>query len=146
LNTVIVSCSSCSKKNRIPATKQHLHPKCGHCKNPLDMANQAVPVELGDQGFHDFVKQSSLPVMVDFFSPTCGPCQTMMPIVDAMARELINKCIIAKVDTSTNQQIASFFNIRGVPNFMFFKNGNLVDQVSGAVSRDVLDQKLHSLT
>jgi thioredoxin 2 len=110
------------------------------------MANQAVPVELGDQGFHDFVKQSSLPVMVDFFSPTCGPCQTMMPIVDAMARELINKCIIAKVDTSSNQQIASFFNIRGVPSFMFFKDGNLVDQVSGAVSRDVLDQKLQSLT
>lgn len=146
MNTVIVSCSSCSKKNRIPANKQHLHPKCGHCKNPIDMANQAVPVELGDQGFHDFVKQSSLPVMVDFFSPTCGPCQTMMPIVDSMARDLINKYIIAKVNTSTNQQIATFFNIRGVPSFMFFKNGNLVDQVSGAVSRDVLDQKLQSLT
>jgi thioredoxin 2 len=110
------------------------------------MSNQAVPVEPGDREFHDFVKKATLPVMVDFFSPACGPCQTMLPIVDAMARELINKCIIAKVDTSTNQQIASFFNIRGVPSFMFFKNGSLVDQVSGAVSRDILDRKLQSLT
>ena len=142
MNTVIVSCSSCDKKNRIPASKQHLSPKCGHCKAAIDMVNQAVPVELGDHDFHDFVKQATLPVMVDFFSPTCGPCQTMMPIINAMAREHVNKFIIAKVDTSKNQQIASFFNIRGVPTFMFFRNGALVDQISGAVSRNVLEQKL----
>jgi thioredoxin 2 len=145
LNTVIVSCSSCSKKNRISADKQHQLPKCGHCKTPINMTNQAVPVELGDQDFHDFVKQAPLPVMVDFFSPTCGPCQIMMPIVNAMAREHINKFIIAKVDTSKNQQIASFFNIRGVPSFMFFKDGSLIDQISGSVSRNVLEQKLGSL-
>ena len=145
MNTVIVSCPSCSKKNRIPADKQYLRPRCGHCKSPINMANQAVVVELGDQNFHDFVKQAPLPVMVDFFSPSCGPCQMMMPIVDAMAREHINKFIIAKIHTSKNQQIALFFNIRGVPSFMFFKNGNLIDQISGAVSRDVLEQKLGSL-
>lgn len=145
MNTVIVSCPSCGKKNRIPADKQHLLPKCGHCKTPINMTNQAVPVELGDHDFHDFMKQAPLPVMVDFFSPTCGPCRTMMPIVNAMAREYINKFIIAKVDTSKNQQIALFFNIRGVPTFMFFKDGNLIDQISGAVSKNILEQKLGSL-
>ncbi|MBW2100843.1 MAG: thioredoxin family protein [Deltaproteobacteria bacterium] len=145
MNTLIVSCSSCSKKNRIPADKQYLLPKCGYCKTPINMTNQAVPVELGDQDFHDFVKQAPLPIMVDFFSPTCGPCQMMMPIVNAMAREHINKFIIAKVDTSKNQQIALFFNIRGVPSFMFFKDGSLIDQISGSVSRNVLEQKLGSL-
>ena len=145
MNTLIVSCSSCGKKNRIPADKQYLRPKCGHCKAALNMANQAVPVELGDHDFHDFVKQAPLPVMVDFFSPTCGPCQTMIPIVNAMARDHLNKFIIAKVDTSKNQQIALFFNIRGVPTFMFFKNGALIDQISGAVSKNILEQKLGSL-
>ncbi len=145
MNNVIVSCSSCSKRNRIPANRQHLRPKCGHCQTPINMADQAVPVELGDQDFHDFVKQAPLPVIVDFFSPTCGPCQTMLPIVSAMAREHINKFIIAKVDTSKSQQIALFFNIRGVPSFMFFKNGSLIDQITGAVSRNVLEQKLGSL-
>jgi len=145
VNTVIVSCSSCGKKNRIPADKQHLLPKCGHCKAPISMTNQAVPVELGDQDFHDFIKQAPLPVMVDFFSPTCGPCQMMFPIVDAMAREHVNKFIIAKVDTSRNQQVSLFFNIRGVPSFMFFRDGNLIDQISGAVSRNILEQKLAGL-
>ena len=145
MNTVIVSCPSCSKKNRIPADKQYLRPRCGHCKAPINMANQAVVVELDDQNFHDFVKQAPLPVMVDFFSPTCGPCQMMMPIINDMAREHINKFIIAKIDTTKNQQIALFFNIRGVPSFMFFKGGSLIDQVSGAVARDVLEQKLESL-
>jgi thioredoxin 2 len=109
------------------------------------MTRQAVPVELGDRDFHAFVKQAPLPVMVDFFSPTCGPCQTMLPIVDAMAREHLKKFIIAKVDTSRNQQTASFFKIRGVPTFMFFRNGSLIDQISGAVSRNILEQKLASL-
>jgi thioredoxin 2 len=145
LNTVIVSCSSCSKNNRIPADKQHLLPKCGHCKAPISMINHAVPVELGDQDFHDFVKQAPLPVMVDFFSPTCGPCQMMLPIVNAMARENINTFIIAKVDTSKNQHIALFFNIRGVPSFIFFKDGSLIDQISGAVSKDILEKRLRSL-
>ena len=145
MNTLIVSCSSCGKKNRIPAHKQYLRPKCGHCKAPINMANQAIPVELGDHDFHDFVKQAPLPVMVDFFSPTCGPCQTMIPIVNAMARDHLNKFIIAKVDTSKNQQIALFFNIRGVPTFMFFKDGALTNQISGAVSRNILEQKLGNL-
>jgi len=145
VNTVIVPCPSCGKKNRIPANKQHLHPHCGHCKAQLSMANQAVPVELGDRDFHDFIKQAPLPVMVDFFSPTCGPCQTMSTLVDAMAREHANTYIIAKVDTSKNQQIAMFFAIRGVPTFMFFKNGSLIDHISGAVGKNVLEQKLGSL-
>lgn len=145
MNSLIVSCSSCGKKNRIPASKQHLQPKCGHCKANIRMENQAVPVELGDRDFHDFVKQASLPVMVDFFSPTCGPCQTMLPIVHDMAREHANTFIIAKVDTSKNQQIAAFFNIRGVPTFMFFKAGRLIEQISGAVPRKVLEQKLENL-
>jgi thioredoxin 2 len=109
------------------------------------MTNQAVPVELGDNDFHDFIKQVSLPVMVDFYSPTCGPCQMMAPVVKAMAGEYLNKFIIAKVDTSVNQQIAAFFNIRGVPSFMFFRNGSLVDQITGAVAGDVLEQKLKGL-
>ena len=142
MNTLIVSCSSCGTKNRIPAGKQHLQPKCGHCRTAIDMKGQAVPVELGDGDFHDFVKQASLPVMVDFFSPTCGPCRTMMPVVESMAREHAGRFIIAKVDTSTNGQIPGLFNIRGVPTFMFFKAGRLIDQVSGAVPRNILEQKL----
>jgi thioredoxin-like negative regulator of GroEL len=70
----------------------------------------------------------------------------MMPVVDALAQKHVNKFIIAKVDTSKNPQIATFFNIRGVPSFYFFNDGSLIDQLSGAVSEGILDQKLSNLT
>lgn len=145
MNSLIVSCPSCARKNRIPAGKQHLSPKCGRCGAAITMRDQAVPVELGDGDFHEFVQQASLPLMVDFFSPSCGPCQTMLPVVESLARELVGSFIIAKVDTSKNQQVPLFFNIRGVPTFMFFKGGKLLDQIAGAVPRKVLEQKLRNL-
>ena len=69
----------------------------------------------------------------------------MLPVVNAMAREHVNRYLIAKVDTSKNQKIALFFNIRGVPSFFFFRKGSLIDQISGAVSRNILEQRLRSL-
>jgi thioredoxin 2 len=145
MDSIIVACTSCGRKNRISADKQHLRPKCGHCGAPISLKELAVPVELDDHNFHDFIKQASLPVMVDFFSPTCGPCQMMAPVVQALAPKNINKIIVAKLDTSRNPQTASFFNIRGVPSFLFFKNGGLVDQIAGAVPEAVLEQKISSL-
>ncbi len=145
MNSVIVSCLSCGTKNRIQANKQYLRPLCGNCKTPIKMVDQAVPVELGAQKFHDFIKKAPLPVLVDFYSPTCGPCQSMVPIINDMARKFINQFIIAKVDTSRNQQLSMFFNIRGVPSFLFFKHGSLIEQSSGAVPQSVLEQKLRSL-
>jgi len=142
MNNIIVSCPSCGKKNKIPADKQHLQPKCGHCGAPISLIGKAVPVELNDASFQNFINHAGIPVMVDFFSPTCGPCRMMFPIVNAMAQKHINKFIIAKLDTSINERTASAFNIRGVPCFLFFKKGKLVDQVTGAVSADILDQKL----
>ncbi len=133
MNNLIATCQACGKKNRIPAIKQHLRPQCGHCSAPISLDGKAVPVELNDAGFHDFVHQVSLPVMVDFFSPTCGPCQMMLPVVDVLAKKYVHKCIVAKIDTSKYSQTASLFKIQGVPCFMFFKNGELVDRVEGAV-------------
>ena len=64
MNSIIVPCSGCGKKNKIPADKQHLGPKCGSCKNPLDLSGAAVPVELIDATFASFIGQASRPVIV----------------------------------------------------------------------------------
>ena len=58
MNSVIVSCASCGKKNKVLADKQHLQPKCGHCAASINLTNKAVPVELTDHNFHEFVKKS----------------------------------------------------------------------------------------
>jgi len=145
MNSVILSCSSCGQQNKIPADKQHRHPKCGKCGSPISLTGKAVPVELGDSNFQSFISGAGIPVMVDFFSPTCGPCQMMFPIVNALAQQFVDRAIVAKIDTSINQRMASQFNIRGVPSFLFFNNGKLADQVVGAVPESVLAQKLKSL-
>jgi thioredoxin 2 len=145
MNSLIIACQSCGKKNKIPAGKQHLLAKCGQCGSPISLSGKAVPVELDDNGFHDFIKQASLPVMVDFFSPTCGPCRQMTPVVDALARKYIHKCIIAKIDTSRHVRTPSLLQIKGVPSFLFFKNGELVDRVVGAAPESDLDRKIRSL-
>jgi thioredoxin len=133
VNSIIVTCNNCGKKNRIPADKQHLGPKCGNCKTPFSLAGEAVPVELDDSTFSGLINQVSKPVMVDFFSPTCGPCRMLSPTIDAMAKKFYGRVIIAKLDTSRHQMIASRYRIRGVPTLLFFKNGELVDQVTGAL-------------
>ncbi len=137
----MIACNNCSTKNRIPADKQHLGPKCGSCKTAISLANAAVPVELDDATLSGFISQVSKPVMVDFFSPTCGPCRMLAPTIDTMAKKFFGRVIIAKLDTSRNQMAASQYQIKGVPTLIFFKNGQIVDQVTGALP----EQELASL-
>jgi thioredoxin 2 len=142
MNSIVIACSSCGTKNRIPADKQHLGPKCGSCKTAINLADSAVPVELDDTNFSGFISQASKPVMVDFFSPTCGPCRMLAPTIDTMAKKFFGRLIIAKLDTSQNQMAAAQYKIRGVPTLLFFKDNQLVDQVTGALPEQDLDEHL----
>ena len=142
MNSIEIACTQCGTKNRIPAEKQHLGPKCGKCKTAISLGNAAVPVELDDSTFSGFISTVAKPVMVDFFSPTCGPCRTFAPVINTMARKFYGRLIIAKLDTSRNQMAASQYRIRGVPTLLFFKNGELMDQVTGALPEQELVQLL----
>jgi len=142
VNSIVVGCNNCGTKNRIPADKQHLGPKCGKCKSVISLGNDAVPVELDDSSFTGFIGHASKPVMVDFFSPTCGPCMMLAPVIDSMARKFYGRVIIAKIDTSRNQMAAARYRIKGVPTLLFFKNGTLVDQVTGALPAQEIVQLL----
>jgi thioredoxin 2 len=146
MNSIVVACSSCSTKNRIPADKQHLGPKCGSCKNAISLAGSAVPVELDDTTLPVFISQASKPVMVDFFSPTCGPCRMLAPTIDTMAKKFVGRVIIAKIDTSSNQLAAAQYKIKGVPTLIFFKNSQLVEQVTGALPEQELTQLLEKIS
>ena len=106
------------------------------------MGQAAVPVELDDSTFAAFINQATKPVMVDFFSPTFGPCRMMSPVVDNLAKKYVGKIILAKLDTSSNRMIPSQYQIRGVPTLIFFKNGQTVDQMTGAMPEVSLSKKL----
>ncbi len=140
----IVVCPSCGAKNRIPVEKQHLTAKCGKCGTRLPTAGGGV-VELSDQNFQQMVSTSTLPVLVDFYSPTCGPCHALAPVIEQLAGQFAGRALICKLDTSRHQMTAAQFQIRGVPTLIFFQNGQPVDQVVGAVPAQELEQRLNAL-
>lgn len=142
MNTITI-CPHCGTKNRIPADKQHLMAKCGKCG--VSLVAQGDIVELTDQTFQQVVTGSSLPVMVDFYSPTCGPCQALAPVIVSLASAYAGRVLICKMDTSKQQMTAANFQIRGVPTLIFFKNGQPVDQVVGAVPEQDLIQRLNNV-
>ncbi|HEB50836.1 MAG TPA: thioredoxin TrxC [Desulfobulbus sp.] len=144
MNDAIVVCPSCGAKNRIPADKRHLTPRCGRCGAPLARADGTV-VELTDMTFQQEVAASPMPVLVDFYSPTCGPCRMLAPIIEDLARKYAGRVKICKLDTSRNQMVAAQFQIRGVPTLLFFKGGQVVDQLVGAAPQAEIEQRLHAL-
>ncbi len=142
---MIVECSHCGTKNRIPEKKQYEGPLCGRCGGAMDLAERVVPVELGDHDLQQFVSASRLPVMVDFYSPSCGPCRSLAPVIDAMARRFFRRVVIAKLDTSKNQASALRYGIRGVPTLLFFSGGELRDQLVGVPPQAMLVDRLEKL-
>ena len=146
MDNIVVSCHNCGKKNRIPADKQHMRPKCGSCGRSIDMGSAAVPVKLDDSSLAPFISQTSLPVLVDFFSPACGPCRMMAPIIDNLAKKFLGRVIIAKLDTSRNSMAPAHYRIRGVPTLIVFKDGQAVDQMTGAMPEETLSQRLNRFT
>lgn len=141
-----VVCPQCRTQNRIPIEKEGLQGKCGRCGLLLPSFSLHRPVELRDGDFDLFVKQyRDLLCLVDFYSPSCGPCQMLAPIIDALPGKFKGKLAVGKLNTGTNPRIATRFRISGVPTLLFFKNGQLVDQAVGALPEYALSQRVHNL-
>ncbi|MDQ7834544.1 MAG: thioredoxin [Humidesulfovibrio sp.] len=94
------------------------------------MANQVT-----DSNFDSEVLKSDLPVLVDFWAPWCGPCRAMGPIIDELATEFAGQVKICKMNVDENSASPSKFGIRAIPTLILFKNGEVVDQTTGAVSK-----------
>ena len=91
----------------------------------------------------DVVERSKqVPVVVDLWAEWCGPCKTLGPILEKVIDETAGKVVLAKVDVDSNQRTAMRFNVRSIPSILFFKNGQHVDTVVGAVPKAVLDGKI----
>ena len=123
-------CVHCGKWNRVRADKAADGPKCGQCGTPLALDH---PVKLDDDTFDRVLKETEVPILVDFYADWCGPCKMMAPAVETLARESVGRALVAKLDTDHAQQTASRFQIRGIPTSIVFKNGREVKRQTGAV-------------
>jgi thioredoxin 1 len=103
-----------------------------------------MELNISDSNF-DAVLAEGLPVMVDFWAPWCGPCRRVSPIVEELAAEYAGKINICKCNVDDNDGIPMKYSIRNIPTLLFFKNGELVDRLVGAVPKQEIEDKLKSL-
>lgn len=138
---MIIHCPHCQKGNRVPAEKLNQTPICGACKKEL----LSLPINATAANFGELIAQTTLPVIVDFWAPWCGPCKMFAPTFQASAAANANKVLFVKVDTESEQMLGAQFNIRSIPTLAGFKNGAEVHRVSGALPPAQLEQFVKQL-
>ncbi|TFH02297.1 MAG: thioredoxin [Calditrichales bacterium] len=99
-------------------------------------------VEVTDASFDQEVLNSDLPVLVDFWAVWCAPCRMIAPIVEELAVEKEGKLKVVKMDVDNNHQTAMKYGIRSIPTLLIFKNGEVVDQIIGALPKSTLESKV----
>ena len=95
-----------------------------------------------DASFTGDIEQADGLVLVDFWASWCGPCLVVAPVLEQLAGEYAGRAKVAKVDVDANQRTAMRFNVRSIPSILFFKNGQHVDTVIGAVPKATLEGKI----
>jgi thioredoxin 2 len=123
--TVIV-CPHCGKKNRVAVAASGV-PRCGNCHNLLPWIVDA------DASNFDAAIQASVPVLVDFWAPWCGPCRMVSPAVEAQARQRAGHLKVVKLNTDEAPDIAARYEVQGIPLLVLMRDGRELDRLVGAV-------------
>ncbi|MBK7454595.1 MAG: thioredoxin [Anaerolineales bacterium] len=96
------------------------------------------PIHISDESFEKDVMQSSLPVIVDFWAPWCGPCKMIAPTLEKLAKEQEGKLIVAKINTDDHAEWMQKFGIQGIPTLLFVSGGKVVHRQTGALPERML--------
>lgn len=104
-----------------------------------------MELKITDSNFETEVKESSMPIMVDFYADWCGPCKMMAPLVAELAENYSGKCKIGKCNIDENPELGSKYKIMSIPTFLFFKDGEVVATVMGAVPKSQLEEKIEQV-
>ncbi|MFC2164796.1 thioredoxin family protein [Acidobacteriota bacterium] len=128
---VKVSCTNCGKTNYYPRDPKGKSVVCGHCKTALPEPGRIV--EPSPSQAYNLFQKSAIPVLADFFSPTCGPCQMMHPILENLAMRRVGELMVVKINVDSHPEMAAAFGVQGVPTMIILRRGNEVARTSGAL-------------
>ena len=103
-----------------------------------------MEVQVTNENFES-LKNGQLPLVVDFWATWCGPCRMVGPIISELAEKYDGKIAVGKCDVEENEDLAADFGIRNIPTILFFKNGEIVDKIVGAVAKSKFEEKFESL-
>lgn len=101
-----------------------------------------MSLQVTEATFQQEVLAAQGPVLVDFWAPWCGPCKSIGPVIDELATEFDGKVVIAKMNVDDNPATPGKFGIRAIPTLILFKGGEVIDQVTGAVGKNQLQEML----
>jgi thioredoxin 2 len=128
---VVVACPHCGQKNRIQYERLDKAVRCGQCKS--DIPGIAAPLDVdSEEHFNSLIGLSSLPVLVDFWAPWCGPCKIVAPEFAKVAAASAGKLIVAKVNTEEQTSLARRYAIHAIPTMITFLHGKEVGRAAGA--------------
>lgn len=128
---IIVACPACGTKNRLAYGSLKRAVRCAQCKEHLSAP--AEPIEVHSSAdFDRLVAQSTLPVVVDYWAPWCGPCHMVAPELKKVAARQAGKAVVVKVNTDELSDLGERFGIRSIPTLAVFANGREVSRASGA--------------
>ena len=145
-DSIIIRCNNCSTKSRVPKSRVGDRPVCGKCGAQLSTGNSYdQPVDITDKTFNSEVLSYPGPTVVDCWAPWCGPCRTVAPVLEELASEYSGRVKIAKLNVDENPQTASQFSIQSIPTMLFFKNGELVNKLIGALPKKEIERHLRIL-
>jgi len=144
-DTIMIYCPSCRAKNRVPVTRIKEKPNCGRCGARLPMEDLGKVKVVTDAIFEQEVMRSALPVLVDCWAPWCGPCKSVAPVLEALAKKYQTRVKIVKVNMDENTQVGSRFSIASVPTFLLVKNGRVTETLVGALPREQMEAAIERI-
>ncbi len=129
---VLVGCAQCAQVNRLVYASLERETRCGRCQTPL--SPPAVPIDVASAAVFDaMLATAPLPIVVDFWAPWCGPCRSMAPEIEKLARSTAGRWLVVKINTDAVTELGERYRIMSIPTVAVFRGGREVSRRAGAM-------------